>query len=597
MKLFHELFPGVKPDEITDILKKYNLAIPDGFRFSQTNLIIGPNGAGKTRFLNALRELYKKTKNTSLLYGYFPDLMSRRPPKPSGRKLRKHTLQQYRDMDGVSFEDFFQEVEAQNEKFFLRVLEPESESEDIANSQTMALVAEFFKALTGKSIYSISEDEGEPGGQMVLMVGNPGARPLPLEEALEEISPGERMLFYMAIFLALQKKGRKNEVIILDEPESHLHPKALLQFIHLLSKNFSHASVWIATHSLFLLPEYEFENIVYLGNGEIHKRNSKLYQDVITDVLGEGRENVRQFFASYVQWQYYGFIDECFQDPVTIVDANPKDEQVGIFVKALQKRSIRKVLDFGGGSGRLGLSMMEAQVPQWKGVLYDIYDPHPTYKGKAFNIFTKLEDCKEKYDCIVMMNVLHEVEPEDWPTWFETIRNLMAFDGFLLFVEVKALRDGEYPNDRGYMLLGEEELNILFGKGAVKTDNQVESSIGFYFAREELKRVTDSTVRAAIIHLEERMYKELSQIRNTEKEERASESDVTSEKLARGGAYARRYAFLTQQYINAKLFNDEQKLRRAHADTEDDDEDDDENDNKKVQMPEPTRHMELIYNR
>ena len=164
-------------------------------------------------------------------------------------------------------------------------------------------------------------------------------------------------------------------------------------------------------------------------------------------------------------------------------------------------------------------------------------------------------------------------------------------------MEVKALRDGEYPNDRGYMLLGEEELNILFGKGAVKTDNQVESSIGFYFAREELKRVTDSTVRAAIIHLEERMYKELSQIRNTEKEERASESDVTSEKLARGGAYARRYAFLTQQYINAKLFNDEQKLRRAHADTEDDDEDDDENDNKKVQMPEPTRHMELIYNR
>ena len=165
MKLFHELFPGVKPDEITDILKKYNLAIPDGFRFSQTNLIIGPNGAGKTRFLNALRELYKKTKNTSLLYGYFPDLMSRRPPKPSGRKLRKHTLQQYRDMDGVSFEDFFQEVEAQNEKFFLRVLEPESESEDIANSQTMALVAEFFKALTGKSIYSISEDEGEQIGR------------------------------------------------------------------------------------------------------------------------------------------------------------------------------------------------------------------------------------------------------------------------------------------------------------------------------------------------------------------------------------------------------------------------------------------------
>ena len=597
MKLFHELFPGVKPDEITDILKKDNLTIPADFRFSQTNIIIGPNGAGKTRFLNALRELYRKTKNTSLLYGYFPDLMSRRPPKPSGRKLRRHTLQQYRDMDGIAFEDFFQEVQAQNEKFLLRILEPDSESEQAANNRTMQMMIDFFKSLTGKSICSSAEDGEDPDLITGFMVRETSGRLLPLEEALDEISPGERMLFYMSIFLALQKEDRRNQVIILDEPESHLHPRALLQFVRLLGEKFPRATIWIATHSLFLLPEYEFENIVYLEDGAVHKRSSKLYQDVITDVLGEGRENVRQFFASYAQWQYYGFIDKCFQNPATVVEANPKDEQVGIFVEALQKRSIRKVLDFGGGSGRLGLSMMEAQVPQWKDVLYDIYDPHPTYKGKAFNIFTKLEDCKEKYDCIVMMNVLHEVEPEDWPTWFETIRNLMAFDGFLLFVEVKALRDGEYPNDKGYMLLGEEELNVLFGKGAVKTDYQVESSIGFYFTREELKHVTDSTVRAAIIHLEERMYRELSQIRNTEKEQRASESDVTSEKLARRGAYARRYAFLTQQYINAKLFNDEQKLRQAYADMEDDDEDDDENGIKKVQPPEPIRHMELIYNR
>lgn len=563
MKLFHELFPGVKPDEITDILKKYNLAIPDGFRFSQTNLIIGPNGAGKTRFLNALRELYKKTKNTSLLYGYFPDLMSRRPPKPSGRKLRKHTLQQYRDMDGVSFEDFFQEVEAQNEKFFLRVLEPESESEDIANSQTMALVAEFFKALTGKSIYSISEDEGEPGGRMVLMVGNPGARPLPLEEALEEISPGERMLFYMAIFLALQKKGRKNEVIILDEPESHLHPKALLQFIHLLSKNFSHASVWIATHSLFLLPEYEFENIVYLENGEVHKRNSKLYQDVITDVLGEGRENVRQFFASYPQWQYNDFIAGCFDKPEVVDDINPEDQQIVAFRGLLESNSIQQILDFGGGSGRLGLSMLASKIPKWENVIYEIFDPDPVYEGDEFKVYTKLEDCRSDYDCVVMMNVLHEIDPREWAALFQKIAERMTPDGFLLFVEVAALKKGEYPNDVGYMVLSDLELDIIFCDEAhmaqAMKERYKEITSCFLYTRDQLKKATTETVHAAIEHLEKRMYQEILQIRKAEKERRKKES--SGEKLSPGelssqGANARRYAFLTQQYINAKLFND-----------------------------------------
>lgn len=563
MKLFHELFPGVKPDEITDILKKYNLAIPDGFRFSQTNLIIGPNGAGKTRFLNALRELYKKTKNTSLLYGYFPDLMSRRPPKPSGRKLRKHTLQQYRDMDGVSFEDFFQEVEAQNEKFFLRVLEPESESEDIANSQTMALVAEFFKALTGKSIYSISEDEGEPGGRMVLMVGNPGARPLPLEEALEEISPGERMLFYMAIFLALQKKGRKNEVIILDEPESHLHPKALLQFIHLLGEKFPQATIWIATHSLFLLPEYEFENIVYLFDGKVRQRNSKLYQNIISDLLGEGHKNTSRFFASYPQWQYYDFIAGCFDSPEVVDNVNPKDAQVLSFIRTFEGRPIKRVLDFGGGSGRLGLSVMAAEIPKWKHVTYEIFDPYPSYTGNDIRVYKNLENCEGNYDCVVMMNVLHEIDPREWAALFQKVYELLTPAGVLLFVEVAALKKGEYPNDTGYMLLGDLELDIIFCDDEHITEDArarcSEVTSWFYYSRDQLKNATNETVHAAIKHLEKRMYQEILQIRKAEKERRKKES--SGEKLSPGelssqGANARRYAFLTQQYINAKLFND-----------------------------------------
>lgn len=562
MKVFSELFPGVKADVITGILEEKSVEIPDGFRFSDTNIIIGPNGAGKTRFLNALRELYGKSKNTALLYGYFPDLMSRRPPK--AKRLRKHTLQQYRDMEDIAFDDFFQEIEAQSEKFFLRVLTPESESEDQANSATLEQVSHFFSALTGKAIFALElpNEEGEEEKELVIVGDN--EHQVPLETALDQISPGERMLLYMSVFMALQKKSRKNEVIILDEPESHLHPKALLKFIRFLTESFTGATIWIATHSLFLLPEFEFENIVYVEGGKIQKRDSKLYQSVVAGVLGEGHENVSRFFMSYAQWQYYGFIKNCFEHPKVRNEVNSKDAQVSELARIIWSRPNSRILDFGGGSGRVGLSLAEALLPHWDNITYDLYDPHPSYEGNAFRVYSKLEDCEGHYDCVVMMNVLHEIVPEEWPNTFRQIYDLLSPEGILIFVEVKALRDGEYPNDVGYMLLGDLEMDILFCDNNHLSEEEREacyvgSSFVFCYARDVLKNATAETVHAAVKHLEERTLQEIVQLRNAEKarKDREALGEVLSpEELSKKGAEARRYAFLTQQYINAKLYND-----------------------------------------
>lgn len=558
--MFSDLFPGIKADVIANVLEEKSVEIPDGFRFSDTNIIIGPNGAGKTRFLNALRELYGKSKNTALLYGYFPDLLSRRPPK--AKRLRRHTLQQYRDMEGITFDDFFQEIEAQSEKFFLRVLNPESESEDQANSATLEQVSHFFSALTGKSITAegILYDDGEKEQTLIV---EEDQRQVPLETALDQISPGERMLLYMSVFMALQKKSRKNEVIILDEPESHLHPKALLEFIRFLTESFTGATIWIATHSLFLLPEFEFENIVYVEGGKIQKRDSKLYQSVVAGVLGEGHENVSRFFMSYAQWQYYGFIKNCFEHPKVHKEVNSKDPQVSELVRIIWNRPNSRILDFGGGSGRVGLSLAEALLPHWDNITYDLYDPCPSYKGNAFRVYSKLEDCEGHYDCVVMMNVLHEIVPEEWPNTFRQIYDLLSPDGILIFVEVKALRDGEYPNEIGYMLLGDMEMDILFCDNNHLSEEEraacyAGSSFVFCYERDVLKNATEETVHAAIKHLEERTLQEIVQLRNAEKERKEREArgeKLSPAELSKKGAEARRYAFLTQQYINAKLYN------------------------------------------
>lgn len=567
MKKIAQLFPRVKASTVMNTLDKHHIAIedPDKVFFSNVNLVTGPNGAGKTRFLNALRELYQKVSDVDILYGYFPGLSFAKPPKQDAGQLRVCTLQEFKIYADASFDDFFREIEAQSEEFVYQLLEFRSQREEGQNRETFRLVAGFFSDLTGKKLV---KDPALSG----LAVEDADGVQTPLRETLERLSPGERMLFYMSIFLSLKRNLRGRRVIILDEPESHLHPKALLQFVRTLCSVFPGTTIWMATHSLFLLPEFQFENIVYLENGVVLCRHSDLYQKALSGLLGEGNENVSRFFASLPHWQYFEFIAECFTNPVVISTVNPKDDQVRIFIDALQKHKITSVLDCGGGSGRLGESMMKTTVAEWSGVTYEIYDARPSYKGRAFKVYTRLEDAPGNYDCVVMMNFLHEVPPEEWSDWFRKIYDLMAPEGHLLFVEVDALQTGECPNDGGYLVLGMGELAELF---AVPVDKLSEirigdksSTFGVLVNREYLLNVEKKTVSAAIQRLEKRSYEQLRAIRAEENRRRAAErgrKKPDSEDKKETVFDARRYAFFSQQYINAKLFNDAEREREKAA--------------------------------
>lgn len=596
MKKITQLFQRVKANTVMSTLDKHHIAIedPDKVLFSNVNLVTGPNGAGKTRFLNALLELYQKVSDIDILYGYFPALSSARPPKPDGGQLRKCTLQEYKLYADAGFDDFFREIEAQSEEFIYQLLVCRSQREEGQNTETFQLVARFFSDLTGKKLVKNPALSG-------LAVEEAGGVQTPLRETLERLSPGERMLFYMSIFLALKRNLRGRRVIILDEPESHLHPKALLQFVRTLRSVFPGTTIWMATHSLFLLPEFQFENIVYLENGVVLRRHSDLYQKALSGLLGEGNENVSRFFASLPHWQYFEFIAECFTNPVVISTVDPKDEQVRIFIDALQTHKITRVLDCGGGSGRLGLSMMETTVAEWGGVTYDIYDAWPSYRGRTFKVFKRLEDAPGNYDCVVMMNFLHEVPPEEWVDWFRKIYDLMAPEGRLLFVEVDALRTGERPNDGGYLVLGAGELAELFAVPAGKLPEirigDKSSTFGVPVDREYLRNVKKKTVSAAIQCLEKRCYDQLRAIRAEENKRRAAEKEGKKPTAEDKKNDARRYAFFSQQYINAKLFNDAEREReKAPSGKSAGAKADDPPVKKKITDPEKRRQLEALLN-
>lgn len=560
MKKITQMFPRVGINTVVNTLGKHHIRIeePEKTLFSDVNLVIGPNGAGKTRLLNALLELYQNVQHMEVLYGYFPALSSSRP-QPLATKSGEDppwefSLREYQSIDDISFEDFFKEIEAQGEEFLCQLLVHRSQYEKSVNQRMFRQIAQFFSEFTGKELVMGQE----------LTVKDSNSVQVSLAEAMERLSPGERMLFYMSIFFALKRDGKRKRVIILDEPESHLHPKALLGFVKALAATFPGATVWIATHSLFLLPEFEFENIVYMENGKVLRRHSDLYRKALAGLLGEGNENVSRFFASLPHWQYYEFISECFTNPTVVSTVNPKDEQVRIFIDALKKHEITRVLDCGGGSGRLGLSMMEASVAEWQNVTYDIYDAWPSYTGRKFKVYKQLENVPGNYNCIVMMNFLHEVPPQEWSSWFQKLYTLMAPGGYLLFVEVEALQTGECPNDTGYLVLGYGEIAALFDTvdlSVIRLGDK-QKSVGMLVAWEYLHNVSDETVSTAIRVLEMRAYEELCKMRKSENLRRVMEKEkppLPSADEQQRKIDARRYAFFSQQYINAKLFNDGEK--------------------------------------
>lgn len=122
----------------------------------------------------------------------------------------------------------------------------------------------------------------------------------------------------------------------------------------------------------------------------------------------------------------------------------------------------------------------------------------------------------------------------------------MSDKSYLLFVETSTLSKGELPNNTGYLVLGNNELQKLFCSGIefpsiVISENQ--KSICLIIRKNYLNNISQESVFDAISELEKNAYSKLI-------EERKSK------------IYSRKYAFLTQLYLNAKIYNDTVKTRK-----------------------------------
>ena len=516
--------PNFSTPKAKQILNKHGIVLDKKTNFSSTNIIIGANGAGKTRFLQALCEICR-TDGQNVIYGYFPGLSHSKSSVIKSDDLPICTLYESLQDNEFSFDNFLREIELHGEEYIPQLLTYQSIRQKNRGEKAFTSLTKTFSVLSGKTLNFVDD---------IPCVNN-----MPLRDALVKFSPGELMIFYIAVFISLQSCSKKR-IIVLDEPECHLHPKALLSFIRILKESKELSGVWIATHSLYLLPEFEFENVVYIENSTVHARNSKTYDNILNDLLGNENERVSRFFSSLSQWQYCEYIAECFTHPEVIETVNPHDEQVCLFAEFVKNKKVINVLDFGGGSARLGLSLTARQ--DEKTINYEICDKSPKYTGKEFNIYHSINETSKKYDCIVMMNVLHEISPNEWPDLFDKIYLHLAENGYLLFVETSTLIKGEMPNATGFLVLGCSELKTLFNLESdpspiIIKENQ--KSVCVPISKRYIKRIKKRTVDMAIHDLENNTLMRLKE-----------------ERIKADFSLSRYYAFLTQLYINAKLYNE-----------------------------------------
>ena len=549
--------------------KKNGLKNVDMTTFSRRNLIIGKNGSGKTRFLKVLEQEKKqdKTKKETVITLYFPEIQAYYNSGQSKQQEEdlETSSQPIYPFDLLlehaenSFYDFLKVMENDKADFLDNILSILSMKNTRKSTEAKKVLDELNSLLTeiiGKKI------QIDPTGNQMLvakMKHDRIERLLPLKEALTEFSPGELMLFYLSVFLMIIKQNHSEGVVlIIDEPELHLHPHALVKMIQTLKESKNVVELWIASHSLFLVPLFEFEEIVFIDQDTVCSRNSKMYRELFDSLVGLENINLFEFLKSLDSWQYYQFIVECFCLPKAVGKADTKDEQFCKLLDSIKNRMggrPLKMLDYGAGKCRIWecMQLLPDADSRKSQLLYTAYEPYPedNFCG-AFKLYTDFSDiCKEQqqFQVVVLMNVLHEIEITQWNQTFQNIKSVLADDGILIFIEVLSLAKGEQPyGNNGYLVLQDEQVKLLFDDPHImnlRVDPNEKSNC-WVVTKAQVGNVTKETIAKSVISLEESSLKALM-IEYPNRIDRAhGDADEKQKQIA-----ARKYAFLSQQYINA----------------------------------------------
>jgi hypothetical protein len=228
------------------------------------------------------------------------------------------------------------------------------------------------------------------------------------------------------------------------------------------------------------------------------------------------------------------------------------------------------VVDYGAGRARLLAALAEGytpgadELPLSTALDYVAVDPGDDDKTECENVIAKVygnggdrrfddvgavrtKKGDHFADVVVLCNVLHEVDPRDWPQLFHPASGIGALlkpNGVILIVEDQRMPVGEKAHPKGFLVLDTVALRSLFDATPAQISRSDADADGRLLAHvvpaSMLARVTAGTIRKAI-------------------EEVAGAAQTEIRKLRCGDAgsasykHGLRHAFWTHQFANAQL--------------------------------------------
>lgn len=386
-----------------------------------------------------------------------------------------------------------------------------------------------------------------------------------------KLSEGQQLLLQMCVQLYAKDAQSDDYILLLDEPEVHLHPSAVIQFVEDVKRKNKNGQIWIATHSLALASHFDPDDIWYVSGGEVEKAGRKS-ERILKGLIGneEDIEKLRLFTDLPYQFGVTRFSTQCLLPP-TVVETGAKDpqfQQIKEIFKTQQSQGGKiKLLDYGAGKGRLISSFAEDGSNSKEILDYYAYDKSVENKECCIGNIKKFhnEDAelryyseissldKKSFDIVLMCNVLHEIEHNEWENTFNLIGDILKSEGFLLIVEDNRIPIGELPNKEGFLVLNTEQLNVLFKIDPPLSSSNIKDAcdvieykeknrlMAHLIPAEYMKNVKEETVKAAIESLKDMAERKIKELRACAKDGR----DVYKKGME--------YGFWLNQYANASL--------------------------------------------
>ena len=382
-----------------------------------------------------------------------------------------------------------------------------------------------------------------------------------------ELSDGQKVLLQFCASLYMQEVDLDQAIILMDEPENHLHPAALLQVIDRVRAAIPNGQLWIATHSVHILAHlYQLDSncLWFMDQGKVEWAG-RIPEKVLGTLLGkpEERERLSDFLGLPAQLGSLSFAAESLFPPETVgyLPGDPQTQQIHEALSQIRQEGQKvRLLDLGAGKGRL-LAALRDLSPEGESLAdwldYFAYDQKEEVECKQeivrlygdgtnryFQKYTDLKSRREDtFDLVLMCNVLHEVEPKDWNNLLgdgSLFYTLLKDTGHLCIVEDQLLQRGEKAHQNGFLVLDQPQFRELF---SLTPENYLERSQkegrlkAHFFPRSCLANYSAETRKQAIKLLKESALEELKKLR-------IGTDDSQSGRL---------HGFWSQQFANASL--------------------------------------------